>query len=114
ASPQSFEEAERALADRLADEVDVAIASDGRVGRPLGKWLARDAVLEAYELAGDVATKAAACLGLPETTFSRHLGQARADAASSRKPESWAVVRSALGDLLRATGRPAACLVDHL
>jgi len=112
--PRAFDDARQALADQLSAEVEAALATGGRLGLPLGKWLARDAVLVAYEHAGSVASRAAAALGVPETTFSRHLAQAEAEAASVRKPESWATVRLALADLLRATGRPPGNLVDHL
>jgi diguanylate cyclase (GGDEF)-like protein len=113
-TPRSFDEAKRVLADRLGVEIAAAITSGARLGLPIGKWLARDVVLEAYEQAGAVASRAAAALGVPETTFSRHLAQAEAEAATTKKPESWTAVRSALADLLRAPGRPAGNLADHL
>jgi hypothetical protein len=98
----------------LSAEVRAAVDSGARFGPPLGRWLARDAVLEAYEHAGRVASRSAACLGLKETTFSRHLRLAEAEAASTLKPESWAAVRSCLRDVLRATARPPGNLVDQL
>ncbi len=113
-APGSFDEVRRTLADRLAAEIGAAIATGARLGPPLGKWLARDLVIEAHEQARGVAAKAAACLGVPETTFSRHLRQAQADEVSARKPASWEAVRSAMSDLLRATGRPAGNLADHV
>ena len=109
-----FDVAWRTLTERLATEVAAVVASGAKVVYPLGKWLARDVVLVAHEQAGAVAARAAACLGLPETTFSRRLRQAQADAATTRCPESWTAVRFALADLLRATGRPAANLADRI
>jgi DNA-binding NtrC family response regulator len=109
-----FDLAWQAFADRLADELASAISSGAKLGPPLGKWLARDVVLEAFEQAGGVATKAASCIGVPETTFSRRLRQAETEAASTRTPDSWASVRTALGDLLRSSERPSGNLVSQV
>ena len=109
-----FDEAWRTLGGRLAVEVAAATASGSPLGLPLGKWLGHDLVLEAYEQSGRVMARAAARVGLPETTFARHLRQAEADAASTRQPESWASVRSGLSDLLRAPGRPSGNLADQV
>jgi hydrogenase-4 transcriptional activator len=113
-SVRPYDEARQILVARLKEEVTSATASGAKLGPPLGKWLARDLVIEAYALAGSVATRAAARLGIPETTFSRHLRQAEAEAATTRRPESWEAVRSGLADLLRATGRPSGNLMDDL
>ena len=110
----SFDDAMRVMADRLTVEVAAAIDSGARLGPPLGKWLARDAVLEAYALSGCVASRAAACLGLKDTTFSRQLRLAESEAVNTLKSESWVAVRAGLADLLRATGRPPGNLVDRL
>ena len=72
----------RHIADRLAAEVAAAVSAATKHGPPLAKWLARDLVIAAFEEASGVATKAAALLGLPETTFSRRLRQAEAEAAT--------------------------------
>ena len=115
AAAPPFEAAWQTLVDRLAEAVALAAASGGgRLGSPVGKWLARDLVLEAHEQAGRVASRAAACVGLAETTFSRRLRQAEADAASTRQPESWNPVQSALSALLRASGRPPGNLADRI
>ncbi|MEZ5317048.1 MAG: sigma 54-interacting transcriptional regulator [Vicinamibacterales bacterium] len=109
-----FDDAWRALADRLAAEITQAVGAGARLGPPLGKWLARDLVLEAHEQAGGVAARAAVAIGVPETTYSRRLRQAEASAASTRATASWSAVRSALGDVLRAGGRPDGNLLDQL
>jgi len=109
----TFEDARQMLADRLATEIETAISSGAKFGPPLGKWLARDLVLEAFEQAGQVAAKGAACLQLPETTFSRRLRQAEAEAASTRTSESWTSSRSAIADLVRSSGRPPGNLVEQ-
>jgi diguanylate cyclase (GGDEF)-like protein len=108
-----FEPARQVLADLLAAEVAATVTSGDRFGPPLGKWLARDLVLEAYQQAGGVAARAAASLGVPETTFSRRLRQAEADAASARTPDSWASLRPAIADFMRSSDRPAGSLLDH-
>jgi diguanylate cyclase (GGDEF)-like protein len=113
ASPLGFDEAVRALTVSLTAEVEAAIASGARVGPPLGKWLARDLVLEAYEHVGNVAARASALLGLPESTFGRQLRRAQAEATSSRRPDSWVSVRAALADVLRATGHPSGNLLSR-
>ena len=109
-----FEAAKQIVADLLAAEVTTAVSSGAKFGPPLAKWLARDLVLEAFQQAGGVASKAAACIGLPETTFSRRLRQAEVEAASTRTTDSWAAVRSALPDLLRAPDRASGNLVDQM
>jgi diguanylate cyclase (GGDEF)-like protein len=112
--PPHYGAAKQALADRLAAEISAAVSSSPKVRPPLGKWLARDLVLEAFRLAESVATRAAASLGLPDTTFSRRLRQAEAEAGNTRTPDSWAAVQSAISDVLRSSGRPAGNLVDEL
>ena len=109
-----FDVAWEALADRLGAEIAAAVSTGAKLGPPLGKWLARDLVLEAFGQAGRVATRAALSVGIPETTFSRRLRQAEAEAASTRTPDSWASVRSALGDVLRSSERPPGNLADQI
>jgi hypothetical protein len=73
---------------------------------PLGRWVADDLVLEANQVAGGVATTAAATLGVPTTTLRRRLAaaQAQAGAGWSPRPAAWPNVRAALGDVLRTDG----------
>jgi diguanylate cyclase (GGDEF)-like protein len=95
---------------RLLDR-EVALAARESSGYllPLGKWLAHDLVLEAYQEAHQVIARAALLTGLPETTFARRLRQAQSDAAVSRRSDSWPDVRDALAAVLRAVNRPASC-----
>jgi hypothetical protein len=68
---------------------------------PLGRWLANDLVLAAFETTSRVAARAAAVLGLPETTFVRRLRRAQQDAYSVRRPPEWASVAQAVQSLVR-------------
>ncbi len=114
AESRHFDIAWRAFAERLTTEVAAAMSSGAKLGPPLGKWLARDLVLEAFDQAGRVATRAALTVGIPETTFSRRLRQAEAEAASTRTPDSWASVRLALADVLRSSERPPGNLASQI
>jgi DNA-binding NtrC family response regulator len=95
------------LSTQLGVTIDEAVTTGAQLGLPLGKWLNRDLVLEAFEQHGRVISRAAEAVGLPETTFARRLRQAEAEAASTRQPESWLGVRAALGDVLRAAAGSA-------
>ena len=112
--PRHFGPAWKALTERLTVEVATAVSSGAKLGPPLGKWLARDLVLEAFEQSARIATRAALLVGLPETTYSRWLRQAEADAASTRMPDSWESVRSSLGDVIRSSDRPPGNLATQI
>jgi diguanylate cyclase (GGDEF)-like protein len=92
---------------RTALREQVALALAGKQSLPpLGRWVADDLVLEANQVAGSVATTAAATLGVPTTTLRRRLAaaQAQAGAGWSPRPAAWPNVRAALGDVLRTDG----------
>jgi diguanylate cyclase (GGDEF)-like protein len=109
-----FEVAWQALRSALAASVATAAAQGPQMALPVGRWLAHDLVLEAYQEAGQVIARAALLTGLPETTFARRLRQAVADAAVSRRPEGWPEVRRGLAAVLRSTERPADCILDRV
>jgi transcriptional regulator with GAF, ATPase, and Fis domain len=98
----AFETAWERLRVELSVEVQAAAAAD--LALPLGRWLEHDVVLLAYEWAGRVTSRAARRIGLAETTFSRHLRQAQADAAGRRQPDSWNGVRKALDVVVKTAG----------
>ncbi len=110
--PSGFDEAWRALERELAVAVTLAADGSAPVGPPLGRWLSRDLVLEAFEQSGRVLARASVLAGLPDTTFARRLRQAESEAATTRTVESWEGVRVAIGAVLRAADRPAANLVS--
>jgi diguanylate cyclase (GGDEF)-like protein len=93
------------LRTALRDQVALALAASPSLP-PLGRWVADDLVLEANQVAGGVATTAAATLGVPTTTLRRRLAaaQTQAGAGWSPRPAAWPNVRAALGDVLRTDG----------
>ncbi len=109
-----FDEEWRSLTTQLTSAIEEAVSSGTQLGLPLGKWLGRDLVLEAYEQNGRVIARAAERVGLPETTFARRLRQAEAEAVSTRQPESWLSVRAALAAVVRNPARPAGSLADQI
>lgn len=71
-------------------------------------------ILAAHQRSGDVASRAAARIGLPETTFARRLRQAETDVRSSRRSDSWELVRHALDSIVGATDRSTGNLADRV
>jgi len=109
-----FDVAWPALRDRIAAEVQAAASAQPRVGLPLGRWVAHELVRVAHEQADGVGARAAARIGLPQTTFARRLRQAEADRALSSRPATWGALREALAEVVGATGLPAGVLADRL
>ncbi len=69
---------------------------------PLGKWLADDLVLQAGDGAGNIARRASAVLGMPETTYRRRLAKVKQEQDAglmTRNPE-WAAVPPILSRLV--------------
>jgi hypothetical protein len=110
----SFNNAWVTLRERLEMEVDAAAGASSKLGPPLGKWLAHDLVLAAHQRSGDITSRAAARIGLPETTFARRLRQAETDVRSSRRSDSWELIRQALESVVEASDRPAGNLADQI
>jgi DNA-binding protein Fis len=102
-----------AVLEALSGQIDAALR-DEDFPPPIGKWLGEDLVLEAYRAAGETASRAAALLAIPETTFRRRLQKARAVAGLSPRPEGWERVRERIASLA-ATGSPTGDdLLDRL
>jgi diguanylate cyclase (GGDEF)-like protein len=68
---------------------------------PLGRWLANDLVLAAFEQSSRVAARGASALGLAETTFVRRLRRAQQEAHLVRRPPEWSAVSRAVEALVR-------------
>ena len=81
-----------------------ALLEEGAADAPLGRWLADAVVLTAADASDNVARRAAALLGIPETTLRRQLRKARQNAANPFQVTSrqWFATLPALTDILRA------------
>jgi diguanylate cyclase (GGDEF)-like protein len=104
------------LASSLARQVDLALAGPTPRPMPFGRWLVADAALEASRVASGVARRAAARLGVPETTFRRVLRRASDEAASglASRSESWDDVRRALRDVLDTSASATEDRIERL
>jgi transcriptional regulator with GAF, ATPase, and Fis domain len=110
----SFDDAWQGLSSELSAAIEQVIASGSSPGFPLGKWLTRDLMLEAFEQSGRVISRAAERVGLPETTFARRLRQAEADIASTRHPDFWPPVQASLKLVVAAADMPSDRLADRI
>jgi DNA-binding protein Fis len=79
------------LKQSLSQEIDRITAEEAAYQPPVGKWLHEDMVLEASRSAGNITTRAAELLGIPETTFRRKLKIANSNIAAgiSSRPADW-------------------------
>ena len=85
----------------LDSVVTMLTATPGGAYPPLGRWLDNDLVLAAFTHAGQVARRASARLGLPETTFVRRLRRAQNDSQLVRRPQEWEPVAQVVDRLVR-------------
>ncbi|MDH4064323.1 MAG: sigma 54-interacting transcriptional regulator, partial [Acidobacteriota bacterium] len=74
-----FDDAWITLREQLEAQVGATCAATPRVGAPLRRWLMTDLTLAVHARAGEVRAAAAERLGVPPTTFARHLRKALAD-----------------------------------
>ena len=93
-----------ALRQALARQIAEITAAGPKRAVPLGEWLREDLMLEANAASEGVSRRAAAAVGIPETTFRRRLGQAenRKAAGLAERPESWRSVRTILAGIVGA------------
>jgi diguanylate cyclase (GGDEF)-like protein len=98
----SAEDAWAALRAALEGALVGVTTASSNVYPPLGRWLADDLALAAFEVSGRVASRAAVVLGLPETTYVRRLRRAQNEAHLVRRPPEWAPVARAVQSLVRA------------
>ena len=113
-TPASFDTAWAALQTALEADVRAAAAARPRLGLPLGRWLGHELVLVAHAGAAGVGARAAARIGLPQTTFARRLRQAETDRTLTSRSQSWGAVRSALADVVAARDLPPGGLSDRV
>ncbi len=111
---EPFASAWSVLHDRLAAEVHAASSARPRLSLPLGRWLGHELVLVAHAQAAGVGARAAARIGLPQTTFARRLRQAETDRSLTSRPATWEAVRGALAAVTAAADLPAGCLADRV
>ena len=99
----------------LGAQIDGAMHK-GSFPPPIGKWVSEDLILEAYRLSGDTASRAAALLSIPETTFRRKLNKALARTGSglSPRPDGWTPLRAALSTLMRSGNPVGADLLEQV
>jgi len=88
------------LRDALALAVAAVADAASRTQPPLGRWLADDIVLAALSHCDGVARRAAALIGVPETTYARRLERARRDAAHGTRPSYWAAAGATIARLV--------------
>jgi len=108
-----FEEAWLQLGTALEGEVQRAASANPRLSLPLGRWLAHEVVLVAHEQTGGIGARAAARIGLPQTTFARRLRQAETDRSLTARPATWIAVRAALTAVIGAPDLPSDALADR-
>jgi diguanylate cyclase (GGDEF)-like protein len=91
------------LRTSVGRQVEAAGAGPDPRPVPLGRWLVAEAALAANELATGVGRRAAALLGVPETTFRRLHRKAADDVASglAQRPPAWDEVREAVRGVLQ-------------
>ena len=113
--PRAEGEAWECLRAALRQQIDQALGGQ-RPLAPLGRWLADDLVREADTAAGRVASRAAALLGTPLTTFRRRLEGSHAHGGLDwpPRPPSWPAVRTCLVRLLHANEASARNLLKEV
>jgi transcriptional regulator with GAF, ATPase, and Fis domain len=108
-----FREAWDQLRLALEREVQGAASANPRLPLPIGRWLAHEVVLVAHEQAGRNGARAAARVGLPQTTFARRLRNAQTDRALGTRPPTWVAVTTALALVIGAADLPSEGFADR-
>jgi DNA-binding NtrC family response regulator len=85
----------------LGEQIDLASQGPASLKFPLGSWLRDDLLVETDIAVSRVARKAAAIVGMPESTFRRRLRQAldQEQSGLATRSESWPEVREVLNRL---------------
>jgi diguanylate cyclase (GGDEF)-like protein len=100
----------------LGARLDAVVASmtskPGAVHLPIGRWLANDLVQAAFDVSDGVARRAAVRIGLPETTYIRHLRRAQREAEVVRRPLDWEPVTRAAQRLVHVHAHPSGDVLD--
>jgi len=90
------------LDGELNRQVTLALKNNHSRPLPLGRWLTEDLVLAASDASNNVVRRAAARVGIPETTFRRHFQRASSEqqAGLSNRTSEWESVREVVRDLI--------------
>ena len=101
----------RPLRQELLRQIDLALKQNHTRPVPIGRWLTEDLVMAANEASGHVARQAATLIGLPESTFRRHIHKTESERSAglaSRTP-TWEQVRPLLNQIVeQAKAQPLA------
>ena len=92
----------RPLRQELLRQIDLALQQNRARPVPIGRWLTEDLVMAANEASGHVARQAATLIGLPESTFRRHIHKTESERSAglaSRTP-TWEQVRPLLNQIV--------------
>ena len=86
------------LEGELERQVAAAVTQNSRTPVPIGRWLTEDLVLAANDLCDNVVRQAAQLVGVPESTFRRHLDKASSGALAGMdfRPDHWTALRPLL------------------
>jgi hypothetical protein len=120
-SPEPYEELDtnfedsggdrwRPLRQELMRQIDMALQQNRTRPVPIGRWLTEDLVMAANEASDHVARQAASLIGLPESTFRRHIHKTESErsAGLASRTEPWEQVRPLLNQIVeQAKARPS-------
>lgn len=108
--PETGSDVWKLLRVNLRARLDAILQADRVAAVPLGKWLMEDLVLAADRLENGVARRAAARLGLPETTFRRQLEKLKQaeQAGVLSRTDDWQNIQPLLAELVRQLQESAA------
>ncbi|MDH4063443.1 MAG: sigma 54-interacting transcriptional regulator [Acidobacteriota bacterium] len=106
-----FDAAWANLRECLGGQVEEACAARPRLAIPLRRWLLTDLTLAVHAEAGQQRAEAAGRLGVPPTTFARHLRKAVSERAMAPPPPGWDSVRQAVEAMVSARNGPPSGLM---
>lgn len=94
------------LASELKRQVALALQHNSKRPMPLGRWLTEDLVLAASSASDSVTRRAAARVGIPETTFRRHYQKASSEqqAGLSNRTNEWGSVQKIVQEVIEMIG----------
>lgn len=93
------------LNGELNRQVKLALKNNNSQPLPLGRWLTEDLVLAASDASNNIVRRAAARVGIPETTFRRHFQRASSEqqAGLANRTSEWEKVREIVRELIEGS-----------